>query len=84
MRENRWPACPKVFNELRACIGSIRYLRRLILGVFIGSALRWLVLSGSVNLLRTKLTPSGLRWVDRISGTIITGFGVIALLTLMP
>lgn len=56
----------------------------LVLGVFVGSALWWLILSGGVNLLRTRFTPRGLRWVNRISGTIIAGFGVIALLSPMP
>lgn len=56
----------------------------LILGVFVGSALWWLILSGGVNLFRTKLTSRMLMWVNRISGTIIAGFGLIALLSLIP
>jgi threonine/homoserine/homoserine lactone efflux protein len=54
----------------------------LVLGVFIGSALWWLILSGVVGVVRTTLTPHGLRWVNRISGLIITGFGLLALLSL--
>jgi threonine/homoserine/homoserine lactone efflux protein len=52
----------------------------LVLGVFIGSALWWLILSGSVGLFREKFNPHGLQWVNRISGAIITGFGLWTLL----
>jgi len=51
----------------------------LVIGVFLGSALWWLVLSGGVSLLRGKLTPGRLRWVNWISGTILVGFGLLAL-----
>lgn len=55
----------------------------LIFGVFAGSALWWFVLSGTVNLFRTKLKSARLRWVNRISGMIIAGFGVIVFLSLV-
>lgn len=55
----------------------------LVFGVFVGSALWWLVLSGSVSLFRTSFTPVALRWVNRISGIVIVGFGVVALLSLI-
>ena len=54
----------------------------LVLGVFIGSALWWFILSSGVSIFRTRLNPDRLRWVNRISGIIITGFGLIALLSL--
>ena len=53
----------------------------LVLGVFIGSALWWLILSSGVGVLRVKFNPHGLQWVNRISGVIITGFGLFALLS---
>jgi threonine/homoserine/homoserine lactone efflux protein len=56
----------------------------LVLGVFLGSALWWLALSGAVSLLRSRVTPRGLRWVNRVSGLIILGFGVAALASLVP
>jgi threonine/homoserine/homoserine lactone efflux protein len=52
----------------------------LVLGVFTGSALWWFILSGSVGFLREKFNIHGLLWVNRISGAIITGFGLWALL----
>lgn len=48
----------------------------LVLGVFLGSALWWLLLSGGVSLLRARLTPELMHWVNRVSGVIITAFGV--------
>lgn len=55
----------------------------LVLGVFLGSALWWLLLSGGVSLLRYRLTPDHLSWINRGSGVIITGFGMIVLLSLL-
>jgi threonine/homoserine/homoserine lactone efflux protein len=50
----------------------------LVLGVFLGSAAWWVVLSGATSLFRTRLSVRGLRWVNRISGTVIAAFGVLA------
>ena len=53
----------------------------LVLSVFTGSALWWLILSGSVSLLRTKVTSRVLLWINRVSGAIILGFGLVALVS---
>jgi len=62
--------------------GSYASAGILVLGVFTGSALWWLMLSGGVSLLRGKFDARRLEWVNRISGAIIAGFGVVALLSL--
>jgi len=54
----------------------------LVCGVFIGSALWWFILSIGVTLLRARFNPQGLLWVNRISGLIIMGFGLLAFLSL--
>lgn len=54
----------------------------LVLGVFIGSALWWFILSGTVGVFRTRFTPHWMQWVNRISGMIIAGFGIMVLLSL--
>lgn len=54
----------------------------LILGVFLGSAAWWLLLSAGVGALRGALPSGALQWVNRLSGLVIAGFGVIALMTL--
>ena len=54
-----------------------------VLGVFLGSSSWWILLSTVVHLLRFKFRPSGLVWVNRISGLVIMGFGIIALVGLV-
>jgi len=56
----------------------------LVLGVFTGSALWWLILSRIAGIFETKFNLQGLRWVNRISGLIIMALGLIALLSLIP
>lgn len=51
----------------------------LVLGVFTGSLLWWLLLAGGVGLLRGRLTPPALRTINRVSGILIAGFGLWAL-----
>ena len=53
----------------------------LVAGVFTGSACWWLALSFGVGLMRDRLTTSHMAWINRISGTIITIFGIIALVS---
>jgi len=73
-----------IFAGLGVASASGNYVSAgvLVLGVFIGSALWWFALSGVVGVLRHKFDSHGLRWVNRISGFIITGFGLLALLSL--
>lgn len=54
----------------------------LVLGVFTGSVLWWLLLSSGTSLMRTKFTPRMLKWVNRFSGVVITVFGLLALLSI--
>lgn len=56
----------------------------LVLGVLTGSALWWLTLSGAVAALRSRFDLERLEWVNRISGGIITAFGVAAIVSLFP
>jgi threonine/homoserine/homoserine lactone efflux protein len=74
-----------VFAVMGAASGVSGYGDALLLvaGVFTGSALWWLLLSGGVSLLRSRVTPGVLRWVNRGAGLIILGFGVVALASLV-
>jgi threonine/homoserine/homoserine lactone efflux protein len=54
----------------------------VVLGVFLGSAFWWCLLTGGINLLRRRFTAQWLLWINRISGAIITLFGVLVLLSL--
>ena len=55
----------------------------LVSGVFLGSALWWLLLSGGVSLFRDRFDSRAMQWVNRVSGAIIGAFGVIALVSLI-
>jgi threonine/homoserine/homoserine lactone efflux protein len=63
--------------------GDARAAATLVAGVFLGSAVWWLILSTGVSLFRERLDLAGLLWVNRISGTIIAGFGLLALASLV-
>jgi threonine/homoserine/homoserine lactone efflux protein len=51
-----------------------------VVGVFLGSALWWLLLSGGVGFFRDELKPGALVWVNRTSGPILVSFGAIILI----
>ncbi len=51
----------------------------LILGVFLGSALWWLFLSWGVTLFSQRLTPSRLKWLNRLAGAAIFACGAVAI-----
>ncbi|MBU2493074.1 MAG: LysE family translocator [Bacteroidetes bacterium] len=55
----------------------------LVVGVFIGSTLWFLLLSSGVTLFRNKLDLIGLRWVNKIAGILIIISGVIAFTSLL-
>lgn len=54
-----------------------------VLGVFLGSALWWLLLSGGVGLLRVRMGCEALRWVNRVAGVLIVGFAAVMLASLL-
>lgn len=54
----------------------------VVFGVFLGSAAWWLLLSEGVTLFRKRVSQKTMRWINGISGAIIAGFGLAALLTL--
>jgi threonine/homoserine/homoserine lactone efflux protein len=51
----------------------------LVLGVFTGSALWWLILSGGVGLMRSRVTPRWMTAVNLASGCVLLAFGVYSL-----
>jgi threonine/homoserine/homoserine lactone efflux protein len=53
-----------------------------VVGVFLGSALWWLILSGTIGFFRAGLNPGALIWVNRASGVILAGFGTLILLAM--
>ena len=55
----------------------------LVSGVFSGSTLWWVILSTAVSSFRKRLEQGAMRWVDRVSGTVILAFGSVAILSIL-
>jgi threonine/homoserine/homoserine lactone efflux protein len=68
---------------LGSSVGDYGSAGLLVLCVFAGSASWWLILSGVVSLLRTRVTPRVLLWINRVSGAIILAFGLVALASVL-
>ncbi|MEX2012111.1 MAG: LysE family transporter [Chloroflexota bacterium] len=70
-----------LFAALGLSSGTLADAVALTLGVLVGSALWWLVLTTVVGRLRSRVTTRGLTWVNRISGALILAFGVAAIVS---
>lgn len=62
--------------------GSYIEALALVLGVFLGSAAWWLLLSEGVTLFRKKVSQRVMQWINRIAGLIIALFGFVSILSL--
>jgi threonine/homoserine/homoserine lactone efflux protein len=73
-----------IFATLGAGIGRFGTgsAASMVLGIFCGSALWWFLLSGGTSILRSRLKPAALRWVNRMSGLAIIGFAIFLLVRL--
>lgn len=56
----------------------------LVAGIFLGSALWWLLLSSATSLLRSRLSANWLRGVNWLSAALLLAFGLHALAGLPP
>jgi threonine/homoserine/homoserine lactone efflux protein len=63
-----------------AVSGGYRAGSFFVLGVFLGSAIWWLVLTASVSLARRRLGRSVIVWLNRAAGSLIVLFGLLILL----
>lgn len=52
----------------------------LVAGVFSGSMAWWIILSSASSLFNTRMNAPAMRWINRLSGTVLAGFGVVAVL----
>lgn len=50
----------------------------MVAGVFLGSALWWIILSSAAAWMRRRISTGGMRGLNMLSGAIILGFGVYA------
>lgn len=53
----------------------------LIIGVFLGSASWWLALSGSIKYFNLSIDFTAQNWINKLSGCILTVFGILALIS---
>jgi threonine/homoserine/homoserine lactone efflux protein len=68
-----------IFAGLGVAAGADYGAALLVGGVFLGSAAWWLTLSLLVGALRSRFDARAMLWVNRLSGVIILGFGLVAL-----
>ncbi|MEN6443295.1 MAG: LysE family transporter [Methanoregula sp.] len=54
-----------------------------VMGVLLGEAIWWIFLCGSLGTVRTYLNRAHLHLINRVSGMIIAGFGVVMIISLM-
>ena len=67
-----------IFAGLGLAGGSGPDAALLTLGVFLGSSLWWVGLTAIVGRVRGRITPRVLAWINRNSGAVLLGFGLVA------
>lgn len=60
---------------------SVNYSLITTLGVFLGSIVWWFILSLTASIFRDKFTTTSSIWLNKISGSILFGFGSLALIS---
>ncbi|MFQ5958210.1 MAG: LysE family translocator [Alphaproteobacteria bacterium] len=61
--------------------GNLVAAAALVGGVFLGSALWWIGLSATTGLFHGRIADDTLGWINRVSGSLIGGFGIAALVS---
>ena len=68
-----------MFASLGAGTGGAAGAAAVVAGVFLGSVAWWVILTGAVSALRTRLTPRVVRGINIVAALIIGAFGVVAI-----
>jgi threonine/homoserine/homoserine lactone efflux protein len=68
-----------IFAGLGLSGGSGPSAALLTIGVFLGSAAWWVLLTTVIGIFRERITPRVMLWVNRLSGAVLVGFGIVAL-----
>jgi len=55
----------------------------MVVGIFLGSCLWWFFLSAISGYFRNKIDGKSMIWINRISGTIIFGFGLLSFISIL-
>jgi threonine/homoserine/homoserine lactone efflux protein len=56
----------------------------LVAAVFCGALAWWTIICMAAVSLRARFTGTGLLWLNRVAGAVILGFGLLALISLLP
>jgi len=67
-----------IFAGLGIVGGDASQAVALVAGVVLGSTLWWIVLTGAVSRLRSRVTPRVLQAVNLLSGVLLAAFGIAA------
>lgn len=70
-----------VFSGLDALDGGWRNTLLLVGGVFSGAVLWWLTLTWLVSMFRHKFRIRSIWWLNKIAGSLIVVFGIVAILS---
>lgn len=54
----------------------------MVLGIFLGSVIWWFLLSYLTSLFHSRINTSTMRWINRVAGITILGFGIAILLSI--
>ena len=68
-----------LFTGLNIDVSDYHQALHFVAGVFLGSAVWWLLLCFSVNLFRKKVSVQVLQWINYVAGAAILSFGIWAL-----
>jgi threonine/homoserine/homoserine lactone efflux protein len=71
-------AAIRVSTTVEGLVGSWT----IVAGVLLGALAWWWLLASVASVLRQRLTERSLRWLNRISGAVILGFGIYGLAAL--
>jgi threonine/homoserine/homoserine lactone efflux protein len=55
----------------------------MLVGVFVGSAAWWLILTSVAGAARSRLSPPLFVAINRVSGALLTGFGLYTVMSLI-
>ena len=55
----------------------------MVLGIFLGSALWWFLLSYLASLFHSRINTLTMRWINRVAGLTILGFGIVILVSIV-
>jgi hypothetical protein len=55
----------------------------MVLGIFLGSSIWWLTLNVLTGFFLKMVNHKTMIWINRISGTIIVSFGLLALISIL-